>query len=1120
MRGIGIGLFMIVGSIVWFVLGLLANRIFFYPPILLILGIIKFVTSVFALIRESNNTESVASPIIQRNQSVNPVATFPGESADRNSSPMAIPPVIFGPRGLTNADGTLLQQKEKKSHVPRIMIWTFVLIVVVAMSMTLYLLNSLGNRNIANKNNVPRQGRDMRDPPALRRGARPNGESRAESERKLQDAQRKARNAEQTTREEINKKQEAALNEAFRKQQEQAKAELLNAELAREKQEEEQKEREKARIDYANSKVITKRLTALNHAYRRQATNRANDTLITAMSEQKSSGLSWRVHLLPFLDNPDLHHAIYKSFHLDEPWDSTHNLELATKAIPEIFQDKDVPAAHTRIRSVLNLDGPTDALIRYKDLTDGLDQTAFSFHVPVEYSILWTKPDALEPLNADSTIDAIAATAAKERIHFFNMAWLADYPIQSPELFRAFATPNGREWIIRKHDKAHEVLFLEKTKSDFEKEMSVEEEERLAKEKLTKLVAALTQARADSVFRFRDLDKKRFLSWRVHILPYIGEQELYKKFDLNEPWDGKTNRKLVKDMPEIFRLQSREGFTRLRFPDGSAVDRFYDIPMRDDPALTAMLFYAAPHAAVPWTGPDYQDVTLSKPSENLGCSADRPTLAAAADGSIMAIDSSLHASKWISLLSRDGNENFDLAKALAEPDQPIQLIIPVEPPGALPKHVVLPQLTVSKTTLNAAPQPVNPTDKKLHEIVLGVMRYQDRYRGHPNNVKVDGRASGLSWRVHILPFIGEESLYSKFRIDEPWDSEENIKLISYLPQPLRLPGYANDKSPYVMLPASAKNAGQPKYRNTDLLVYVTDAKTAEPWTKPDDRLLPEVLEYSDLTQGTSLVFASASGKIYHLPTSYPKEILQVLTDPESGIICDLETVRRHVALAQGKQDYGGLTRDEWETHQLRTVLFSMFNYQSTHKEFPLTNAHLRVQQQDGARGNDLPAVTSYKLSWRVYLLPFLGHDKLYKQFRLNEPWDSPHNKQLIPLMPDCFRDGDDPVDQYKTRIMVFCGLNTPFVEPGNCIDPGGFLDGTHKTILLFQASPGLEAIWTKPVDFDIKWLSKLEFSRGLKIGLADGAVQQMPPGVSETRFRALISPAGGELLSSDEWLPE
>src|SRR5262245_38193047 len=33
-------------------------------------------------------------------------------------------------------------------------------------------------------------------------------------------------------------------------------------------------------------------------------------------------------------------------------------------------------------------------------------------------------------------------------------------------------------------------------------------------------------------------------------------------------------------------------------------------------------------------------------------------------------------------------------------------------------------------------------------------------------------------------------------------------------------------------------------------------------------------------------------------------------------------------------------------------------------------------------------------SWRVLLLPYLEQKALYEQFKLNEPWDSPHNKKL------------------------------------------------------------------------------------------------------------------------------
>ncbi|QJW93581.1 DUF1559 family PulG-like putative transporter [Frigoriglobus tundricola] len=42
------------------------------------------------------------------------------------------------------------------------------------------------------------------------------------------------------------------------------------------------------------------------------------------------------------------------------------------------------------------------------------------------------------------------------------------------------------------------------------------------------------------------------LSWRVHLLPYIEQDALYKQFNLDEPWDGPTNKKLIEKMPAIF----------------------------------------------------------------------------------------------------------------------------------------------------------------------------------------------------------------------------------------------------------------------------------------------------------------------------------------------------------------------------------------------------------------------------------------------------------------------------------------------------------------------------------------------------------------------------------------
>ncbi|MBN2474107.1 MAG: DUF1559 domain-containing protein [Pirellulales bacterium] len=56
-----------------------------------------------------------------------------------------------------------------------------------------------------------------------------------------------------------------------------------------------------------------------------------------------------------------------------------------------------------------------------------------------------------------------------------------------------------------------------------------------------------------------DEDGKPMHSWRVLILPYLGEQMLYDQYDLDEPWDGPNNRLLADMMPEVYRCPSSPG---------------------------------------------------------------------------------------------------------------------------------------------------------------------------------------------------------------------------------------------------------------------------------------------------------------------------------------------------------------------------------------------------------------------------------------------------------------------------------------------------------------------------------------------------------------------------------
>ncbi len=107
--------------------------------------------------------------------------------------------------------------------------------------------------------------------------------------------------------------------------------------------------------------------------------------------------LSWRVHLLPFVDQAKL----YNEFHLDEPWDSEHNKKLVER-IPDIFRPADAKLARagkTQFvapvgEKLIIPDKKQDVSIR--DITDGMSNTIMLLETDEENAVVWTKPDDLQ----------------------------------------------------------------------------------------------------------------------------------------------------------------------------------------------------------------------------------------------------------------------------------------------------------------------------------------------------------------------------------------------------------------------------------------------------------------------------------------------------------------------------------------------------------------------------------------------------------------------------------------------------------------------------------------------------------------------------------------------------
>lgn len=153
------------------------------------------------------------------------------------------------------------------------------------------------------------------------------------------------------------------------------------------------------------------------------------------------------------------------------------------------------------------------------------------------------------------------------------------------------------------------------------------------------------------------------------------------------------------------------------------------------------------------------------------------------------------------------------------------------------------------------------------------------------------------------------------------------------------------------------------------------------------------------------------------------------------------------------------------------------------------------------------------LSWRVHLLPYIEQDNLYKQFKLDEAWDSDTNKKLIAQMPKVYAPIRVKAKEGETFYQAFTGKDALFGTGKKTLV--GITDGTSNTIMTVEA--GDPVIWTKPADvaYDAKKpLPKLGgmFDGNFNIGLADGSVMWVRKGFDEKTMRGAITPNGGEVI--------
>jgi prepilin-type processing-associated H-X9-DG protein len=193
------------------------------------------------------------------------------------------------------------------------------------------------------------------------------------------------------------------------------------------------------------------------------------------------------------------------------------------------------------------------------------------------------------------------------------------------------------------------------------------------------------------------------------------------------------------------------------------------------------------------------------------------------------------------------------------------------------------------------------------------------------------------------------------------------------------------------------------------------------------------------------------------------------------------------------------------TNNLKQLALAMHNYLDTYGHFPPQ----AIYSKDGKP----------LLSWRVLVLPYLEQDNLYRQFKLDEAWDGPHNQRLLAQMPKVFADPAVASKEPATVYQAFVGPGA-FFEDKKGLPISEFTDGTSNTLMIVEAAKPVP--WTKPQDLPYdpnQPLSKLGSHRpgGFNTAFCDGSVHFLKQNIKESLLRALITRNGGEVIDSNDF---
>jgi hypothetical protein len=201
----------------------------------------------------------------------------------------------------------------------------------------------------------------------------------------------------------------------------------------------------------------------------------------------------------------------------------------------------------------------------------------------------------------------------------------------------------------------------------------------------------------------------------------------------------------------------------------------------------------------------------------------------------------------------------------------------------------------TQTVFEATPSQM--AQNKIKQLAVAMYNYETDHGHLPPaaSYSKDGKPL-LSWRVLILPYLADKrdnDLYRVFKLDEPWDSPNNLPLLERIPrvyacQRETILRYGTPYQVFVGKGAAFEGTEGVSLKDfpdgLDKTILIVEAAETVPWTKPEDIEFSGDLRFPSLGNVSEHFFLAvfADGASRRFPKRFPESTLRALVSRNAG----------------------------------------------------------------------------------------------------------------------------------------------------------------------------------------------------------------------------------------------